>query len=327
MFPIQNQTNVGSVQPVETKPQYQNSWILSGSELTLFVNGKSHTVSNDHVNYTQIVNAIKDGRFDDIEDLVNVKKAVENYGGGLVKIVDGVVHFNNEPMVNVMTDRLLDMMGQGFDINPLAKFIENLMQNPSRTAVNELYLFLESGKLPITPDGHFLAYKRVRDNFHDIYTGKFNHAPGSVLEMPRNSVDDKRDNTCSTGFHFCSIKYLPQFGGGNGDRVVIVKINPKDVVSIPSDYNNTKGRTCRYEVVGEYTGNWKTGVEAWTKAVADEDEEVQEYKPRLVPPVKNAVGYNLKELPVRDPVTGRFVKKYSSRWYELTQSQIAIKYK
>jgi hypothetical protein len=242
-------------------------------------------------------------------------------------IVDGVVHFNNEPMVNVMTDRLLDMMGQGFDINPLAKFIENLMQNPSRTAVNELYLFLESGKLPITPDGHFLAYKRVRDNFHDIYTGKFNHAPGSVLEMPRNSVDDKRDNTCSTGFHFCSIKYLPQFGGGNGDRVVIVKINPKDVVSIPSDYNNTKGRTCRYEVVGEYTGNWKTGVEAWTKAVADEDEEVQEYKPRLVPPVKNAVGYNLKELPVRDPVTGRFVKKYSSRWYELTQSQIAIKYK
>ena len=38
---------------------------------------------------------------------------------------------------------------------------------------------------------------------------------------------------------------------------MIVKINPKDVVAIPSDYNNTKGRTCRYEVVGEYTENWR----------------------------------------------------------------------
>jgi hypothetical protein len=34
---------------------------------------------------------------------------------------------------------------------------------------------------------------------------------------------------------------------------MIVKINPADVVSIPSDYNNAKGRACRYEVIGEHT--------------------------------------------------------------------------
>jgi hypothetical protein len=32
---------------------------------------------------------------------------------------------------------------------------------------------------------------------------------------------------------------------------VIVKINPRDVVSIPTDYNDSKGRACRYEVVDE----------------------------------------------------------------------------
>jgi hypothetical protein len=32
---------------------------------------------------------------------------------------------------------------------------------------------------------------------------------------------------------------------------MILKINPRDVVSIPSDYNNSKGRTCRYEVIDE----------------------------------------------------------------------------
>ena len=32
---------------------------------------------------------------------------------------------------------------------------------------------------------------------------------------------------------------------------MILKINPADVVSIPTDYNASKGRACRYEVIGE----------------------------------------------------------------------------
>lgn len=39
---------------------------------------------------------------------------------------------------------------------------------------------------------------------------------------------------------------------------MILKINPADVVAIPADYNNTKGRTCRYEVIGEYTEDWRS---------------------------------------------------------------------
>jgi hypothetical protein len=38
---------------------------------------------------------------------------------------------------------------------------------------------------------------------------------------------------------------------GSGNRVVIVEIDPRDVVSIPSDYNNAKGRCWKYKVVGE----------------------------------------------------------------------------
>ena len=71
---------------------------------------------------------------------------------------------------------------------------------------------------------------------------------GKIVEMERNEVDDDKDRTCSTGLHFCSESYLNSFGG---ERTVIVKINPRDVVSIPSDYNDSKGRACRYEVIGE----------------------------------------------------------------------------
>jgi hypothetical protein len=76
------------------------------------------------------------------------------------------------------------------------------------------------------------------------------NAPGNVVEMERNTVDDNMNNTCSTGLHFCSKEYLAHFGG-HDSRTVILKINPRDVVSIPADYNATKGRTCRYEVIGE----------------------------------------------------------------------------
>ena len=33
---------------------------------------------------------------------------------------------------------------------------------------------------------------------------------------------------------------------------MIVKIDPADVVSIPVDYNNSKGRCCKYEVIAEH---------------------------------------------------------------------------
>jgi len=140
------------------------------------------------------------------------------------------------------------MLREGFPIEPMVMFMDNLYQNPSKRAVDELYGFLERGNLPITPDGHFLAYKRVREDYTDCHTGKMDNSIGQVVEMERYDVDDNKDNTCSTGLHFCSKEYLSGFGGA---RTVIVKINPADVVSIPSDYNQTKGRACRYEVVGE----------------------------------------------------------------------------
>jgi hypothetical protein len=95
--------------------------------------------------------------------------------------------------------------------------------------------------------------------------------------MPREQVDKDRNNTCSVGLHFCSKDYLSSYGGASG-HTMIVKINPADVVSIPSDYDNTKGRTWKYEVVGEipfegvHKYNWSAIVdEEWLCDVDDED--------------------------------------------------------
>jgi hypothetical protein len=49
--------------------------------------------------------------------------------------------------------------------------------------------------------------------------------------------------------------------------VMILKINPADVVSIPTDYDGAKGRCCAYEVVAEVVGDPAV---AFTKAVNGE---------------------------------------------------------
>ena len=164
-------------------------------------------------------------------------------------------------MHNALTTRMIAMLQEEFPIEPLVLFMENLMNNPSKRAVTELYGFLEKNNLPITPDGHFLAYKKVREDYLDVHSGTMNNSVGSIVEMERNMVDDDKNNTCSTGLHFCSQSYLNSFGG---NRTMILKINPRDVVSIPSDYNDSKGRACRYEVIGELGVNPD---EAFTESV------------------------------------------------------------
>lgn len=230
-----------------------NSYIYTGNELFLVVDCTPYTIENSHPRFTQILDAIKKNCWDEIPSMISVAKAVNAFGNNKVVVDEdaGVVRYNGEVLHNSLTDRIIWMMRDGFSIDPFVKFVENLMQNPSKKSVDELYTFLEYGGLPITEDGHFLAYKRVRANYTDVHSGTFDNSVGKVVTMERNQVDDRSDNCCSTGLHFCSLEYLKDF---SGEHVMILKINPRDVVSIPTDYNNTKGRCCRYEVVGEYKG-------------------------------------------------------------------------
>ncbi len=225
-------------------------FIIQGSNVTVVIDGKPHTIAKTHITYTKVVDAIKAQDWVTVKQIIDPVKVVLNYGAGNVSIQGSTMFWKGEPFAGVLASRMIAMLEEGFDISPMVHFMENLMKNPSKRAVDELYGFLEKNNLPLTPDGHFLAYKKVRNNFLDIHSGTMDNSPGTIVEMERNKVDDNKDQTCSTGLHFCGLSYLDHFGSSDS-RVVIVKINPADVVSIPSDYNGAKGRACRYEVIGE----------------------------------------------------------------------------
>ena len=223
-------------------------FVIQGNNVTVVIGNKPHTISKSHITYQKVVDAIKAGAWDTVKEIIDPKKVVLNYGQGNVSIQGDKLFWKGEELHGALASRMIAMLQDGFDVSPFVLFMENLFQNPSKRAVTELYGFLEKNNLPITPDGHFLAYKKVRNDFLDVHSGTMDNSVGKIVEMERNKVDDDKNNTCSTGLHFCGQSYLNCFGG---ERTVIVKVNPADVVSIPSDYNDAKGRACRYEVIGE----------------------------------------------------------------------------
>jgi hypothetical protein len=233
-------------------------FIIQGGNITVVIGNQPHTISKTHVTYEKVKTAIIAGDWDTVKDIIEPKKMVLNYGRGNVSIKGETLYWKDKELHSSLATRMIAMLTEGFPIEPMVAFMENLMDNPSRQAVQELYGFLEKNNLPITPDGCFLAYKRVREDYLDCHSGTMDNSVGRVVEMERNEVDDNRNNTCSAGLHFCGHSYLSHFGGA---RTVIVKINPADVVSIPSDYNDAKGRACRYEVIGEVGVNPEDEIE------------------------------------------------------------------
>jgi hypothetical protein len=122
--------------------------------------------------------------------------------------------------------------------------------------------------MPITPDGCFHAFKKVDTDYRSFHSGqedvtvidalgvptkvrgRIPHPVGGVVLMNREDCNPNRTQTCSVGLHACSPYYLESWYGGSG-RLLIVKIDPKDVTAIPNDYNDAKLRSCRLEIVAE----------------------------------------------------------------------------
>lgn len=230
-------------------------YITTNNAITVYTDdhGPLTVTKTDHASsYEAAYEALSAGDEDALLSALSPARAVirafESVAGHHVEVDGNQLLLDGYPLDTYTARKVLQFANQKLDVMPLMRFIGRCANNPSRRAVQELYQFLEYGNMPLTPDGCFLAYKRVRDNYRDVHSGQIDNSVGSVVKMLRNEVDDRSEMTCSYGLHFCSFEYLRSF---SGSRIMVLKIDPASVVSIPKDYNNTKGRCCRYAVVGE----------------------------------------------------------------------------
>ena len=238
--------------------------IANDGTVTAIVSGQTYCFGKSHPNYNKLINHLKNNNIEHFEAAYDIVSHVNSYCEGYVNCTDGSLTWDGIKMPSMFTHTILDMVKQGFPFEPMLNFLDNLSQNPSDHAVVELFDFMENKNMPITYDGCFLAYKAVKNDYKDIYSGTFDNTVGNICSVPRTKVDNNRDNGCGAGLHVGAIDYAKSYGGidtddldggkndDGGNRLMICKVNPRDVVSVPTDSKFQKLRCCRYEVVAEF---------------------------------------------------------------------------
>lgn len=208
--------------------------------IPIMTNGKRNTFID------AIIQAVKENDEQAVLELIDRAEAIRKYSGGSVEIRDGSVYYKGSILNNAIVPKLIQMFELGLDVSPWVKFVEKLMKNPSFSSKEQLYRFVEANNVPINKDGDLVLWKWVNNDYTDCHTGRIDNSVGAVVEMERSEVDDDPNRTCSAGLHVCSKNYT-RFG----TRLMYVAVSPEDVVSVPTDYQNSKMRTCKYTVISE----------------------------------------------------------------------------
>ena len=232
---------------------------------TVTLNGQPHLFDPSHPHYASLIQCVHAGDADEFVNLLNTGLQVEDWSEGDVKFRDGLLYFEDEQVAKDPTNRIVECLQQGFPHQFMMNYLTNLYDNVSERAVQESYKWSSHKGLPITEDGMLVGYKGVRPyagetiqgkngeikegDLVDIYTGNsFRNNVGDTASMKRRQVCDDHTQGCDSGLHVGTYDYACNWAGNTG-VVVLVKFNPKDIVSVPSDCNCEKMRVSSYEVI------------------------------------------------------------------------------
>lgn len=262
--------------------------------LSAFVGGEMLVASSQtHSNLDEIVSRLLAGDLDNIDRLFSPEKAVtESFKqvSERVAVRNGEVYFDGDVVHGALADHMLDLIQQGGDVTALVAFWEKVAQNPSEHSRSQLFEWLNRHKFTITADGDILAYKGLRKDRTSVHAGPgivdgkqmnghLPNAEGSVVEIARSKVVADSFVGCAAGLHVGTYEYASSFGHG---VTVETYVNPRDVVSVPTDCNAQKVRVCRYKVGKASAAKRTSAVAADVKADNDwaPDEIVSDWTPR-----------------------------------------------
>lgn len=232
--------------------------------VTVFIGADSLVATKDHPRFGEIAAYLTGGGDDEkaLRGLFDVSLALAGHFQHLSERVTanmGAIYLDGDPLHNALTDTIVRFMADGERaISPLANFMEKIEQNPNHHSKANLFRWLEKHDFAIDNDGDFYAYKGVTSDHTSLNTGtamvngnvvkgKIPNQAGTIIEMPRSKVQHDPKIGCHTGLHAGNWRYAREFG----TKVLLVKINPRDVVSVPTDSDDEKLRVCRYRVVKE----------------------------------------------------------------------------
>ena len=229
----------------------------SDGNIGAFVNGQTYCITPESIHYDSIYEALQNNDAASFNELQAGEDVLTAFCEGHIDFRFGSPRWEGVPMPDLFADRIVELVKGGHEFEPMLNFMYNLSENPSDHSIVELIDFLGNKNLPITKDGCFLGYKAVRPDYKDLYSGTIDNSIGCSPSVERSEVNDNRDKHCAAGLHVGGLDYVQSYGPGSHGReykIVIVKVNPKNVVTVPTDANFQKLRACEYEVVANFSG-------------------------------------------------------------------------
>lgn len=177
--------------------------------------------------------------------------------------------FDGDPIEGPLSDLLTRCLETGDieNLTAVAKFGENLAQNPNEHSREQAFGWLARYQFQITSEGYVVGYKGLHVGQEDgIYfstwaskvegvpSGFVNGIPveplsqipqrvGDCVTLPRSEVKHNPNVLCDRGLHVSTENYARGYGGIVG----VVLVNPRDIVSVPG--HGEKMRTCGYTLV------------------------------------------------------------------------------
>jgi len=243
---------------------------IPNRNLTLITSeNKVLTITSDNPNWTEILAALKRDDESSIIRLMSIPKTIEAFGTkvperGEIEVRGSEVFYRTEKLYGEDVSRILTFVTDGIPHTGMIKFLERKLKNPSKNSVDSLYNFLENRGMPLTPEGKFRGYKGLNADYSSKNTGaeplisgirlangSIDNHIGQSPRMERRFVCDDFNQGCGPGLHVGSLEYAMGWAGSEG-RVVIVEVDPADVVSVPNA-EHTKLRACAYTVVSDCT--------------------------------------------------------------------------
>ncbi|MGE0342589.1 MAG: hypothetical protein AB7O86_05935 [Porticoccaceae bacterium] len=238
------------------------------TSVTLFIGSETMVASRDHSNFASIMERIghPDTDIETLRGLFDIGKAISNKFHRLserVTINAGRIFFDGDEVHNALTNAIVLFHGQcNENFAALVNFMEKIKTNPNLHSQEQLFEWLDRNSFGITPNGNFVGYKGVDRAWKGGFIsrsagtafvngerikGQIPTNPGTIVEMPRSDVQHNPREACSTGLHVGDWGYASSFAA----VTLAVEVNPRDVVSVPTDCNGAKLRCCRYVVLDQ----------------------------------------------------------------------------
>lgn len=245
-------------------PKYEYHYLITGGQITVSRMGdgdpqhSSITKTEDPDTFKEVLNLIIDDEnpaaaWGKLNEEKAILGEIAAYVDGALTIDGGVVYVGGHRIQSGMCEVLINMYNTNdIRLQATGKFFLSLMTASNYTALEGLFDFLGKNGIDINEDGSFYAYKAVRHNYLDKYSGTIDNSIGKQPVMPRHMVSEDRTEACAPGLHVGSLEYVRWYQR-EGDRIVKCLCWPRDVVRVPYDHDATKAALTTYLVVEDVT--------------------------------------------------------------------------